>query len=290
MSRIIFVLGGDMRIVMLANGFNRDGYEVMTYGFSDDVEFEAGIERCESMSCGLDKSDVVIVGLPASEDDINVSTPLWNGEISFDSLLKGMRFNQRLIGGKISGKIRDKCRIYNVEFIDYLDREELAVLNAVPTAEGAIEIAMKLMPTTICKSNSLVLGFGRIGKVLAKDLKGLGANTYVEARKYEDLAWISAYGHNGIYLPDLKESLPVMDVIYNTIPHQIITSKLMKYIRKDCPFIDLASMPGGIDDVKASEHGIKVVHALSLPGKTSPKTAGDIIKQTVLNIFSDMGV
>lgn len=51
----------------------------------------------------------------------------------------------------------------------------MAVLNAIPTAEGAIQIAMEEMPVTIHGSKALVLGFGRVGKTLAKMLDGIGA-------------------------------------------------------------------------------------------------------------------
>lgn len=286
-SKTILVLGGDARIVMLANSFNRDGFDVVTYGFSEDVEFDGGVIRGKDLNTALKGTDVVITGLPATGDDITVRTPLFDGKIYFYDLLKAMKKEQILIGGKITPKIKNLCKIYNIPVIDYFEREELTVLNAVPTAEGAIEIAMKNLPITIHESMSLVLGFGRIGKILAKDLTGLGAKTYVEARRFDDLSWISAYGYRGIHLSDIKETLPAYDVIYNTVPHEILTEDMLRLIRKDCLIIDLASLPGGIDDEKAARYGLKVIHALSLPGKTAPKTSGEIIKQTILNIFSE---
>lgn len=289
-SKRILVLGGDMRFVTLASGFYRDGYEVSVYGFSDDIEFCVGVCRETNIAEALEGKDVVVMGLPVTNDDITVRTPLWDGKIYFYDLLKSIGKNQLLVGGKFTPKIKNMCDIYDVRTVDYFDREEMTVLNAIPTAEGAIEIAMRMLPVTIHGSKSLVLGFGRIGKVLAKDLYALGAETYVEARRFDDLSWIKAYGYHGIYLPMLKEQLPTFDVIYNTVPHKIITEDMMKYIRKDCPFIDLASMPGGIDDEKAEQYGVKVVHALSLPGKSSPETAGEIICHTIENILSDLGV
>ncbi len=290
MSKRILVLGGDMRIAMLANSLNQDGFCVTIYGFSDDIEFEGGMERAENLKKAVKGNDVVVAGLPLSADGENINMPFSEEKIKICELLKIMSKDQLLLGGRISDKIKDMCNVYNIKAADYFSREEMTVLNAIPTAEGAIEIAMNMLPVTIHGSNCLVLGFGRIGKVLAKDLQGLGANTFVEARRYDDLSWISAYGYQGIYLPNLKERLPLFDVIFNTVPYEIITEELIKYIRRDCPFIDLASMPGGINSDKAQQHGIEVVHALSLPGKTAPKTAGEIIKQTILNIFSDMGV
>ena len=279
-----------MRIVTLANCFNIEGYDVASYGFSDEIEFDAGVKRVYTLDEALDGRNIVITGLPVSNDDITISAPFFERDICIDEVLKKMTKEQILIGGKISDEIKKRCKIHNVSVEDYLKREEFAVLNAIPTAEGAIELAMSMLPVTIHNSRSLVLGFGRIGKVLAKDLKSLGAKTYVEARRFDDLSWINTYGYEGIYLPHLKEKLPYFDVIFNTIPYQILTEDMMKYIRKDCLIIDLSSLPGGIDDRASGIYGLKVVHALSLPGKVAPKTAGEIIKITVQNIMSDLEV
>ena len=51
--------------------------------------------------------------------------------------------------------------------------------------------------------------------------------------------------------------------------------------------IDLASLPGGVDFSAAQELGLKAVQALSLPGKTAPESAAEIIKQTVYTILEE---
>jgi len=93
-----------------------------------------------------------------------------------------MNKSQLFIAGRITDKIAQLADVYNVYSVDLLEREEMAVLNAIPTAEGAIQIAMEEMPITLHGSNALILGFGRIGKILAKMLHGIGSNVYVEAR------------------------------------------------------------------------------------------------------------
>jgi len=45
-----------------------------------------------------------------------------------------------------------------------------------------------------------------------------------------------------------------------------------------------------VDFDAAKELGIKVIWALSLPGKVAPVTAGEIIKGTVINILQELGV
>ena len=52
----------------------------------------------------------------------------------------------------------------------------------------------------------------------------------------------------------------------------------------------MASKPGGVDLEAAAQLGVKVVWALSLPGKVAPVTAGRSIKTTIYNILHELGV
>ena len=156
----------------------------------------------------------------------------------------------------------------NAKIIDIFKMEELSVLNAVPTAEGAIETAMEESEITLNGSNILILGYGRIGKVLSKMLQGIGANVFCEARKEHDLAWIEAYGYQKVRLSDLDKELPKYDFIFNTIPYLMLDETRLSRVKKDCIIIDLASKPGGVDFEKAKEIGIKAIPALRSSGQS----------------------
>jgi len=136
----------------------------------------------------------------------------------------------------------------------------------------------------------LILGFGRIGKILAKMLHGIGSNVYVEARKYSDLAWIESYGYKPVFITELESYIDRANVIFNTIPSIVLDENLLRKVNKDCLLIDLASKPGGIDFEKAKEMGLKTIWALSLPGKVAPVTAAKFIKDTISNIIDELGV
>ena len=172
--------------------------------------------------------------------------------------------------------------------IDILKREDLSVLNAVSTAEGTIKIAIEETPKNLHGSNILVLGFGRIGKVLSNMLKGLGAKVSCEARKNSDLAWIKAYGYEPIPLPTLKDNLNRFDIIINTIPYIILDKENLENVKRDALVIDLASNPGGVDRDEIKNQKIKFIWALSLPGKISPVTSAEFIKETLYNIFNEI--
>ena len=175
-----------------------------------------------------------------------------------------------------------------VKVVDIMKREELSVLNAISTAEGAIKIAIEETPKNLHGSNILVLGFGRIGKVLSHMLNGLGAKVSCEARKNSDLAWIKAYGYDAIPLSELNENLYKFDIIINTIPYIVLDKEALENVKEDALVIDLASNPGGVDRKAIKEKQIKFVWALSLPGKISPITSAEFIKETLFNVVKDM--
>lgn len=160
--------------------------------------------------------------------------------------------------------------------------------NAVPTAEGAVEIAMSETPFTLHGSKCLVTGYGRIGKILSKMLRGIGARVSVEARKYADLALIEGNSCEAVSLGELSHHVGEYDVIFNTVPTLLFDREMLEKVKKDVLIIDLASRPGGVDFDAAAQLGVKVIWALSLPGKVAPVSAGMIIKDTIIHVLNEM--
>ena len=78
-----------------------------------------------------------------------------------------------------------------------------------------------------------------------------------------------------------------MDIVFNTVPHKIISADVLENISNNSVIIDLASKPGGVDFDAAQKLRKKVIWALSIPGKTSPQTAGKVISDTIINILSE---
>ena len=288
-SKKFSIVGGDLRSVKLADLMAQDGNKVNIFGFKN-AGFELGIKESDDLIAAIDESDVVVGPLPCSNDNETLNAPFHSDKIYINDVFKIMSKNQLFIAGRISEKLIHLAQIYNVYSIDILEREEMAVLNAIPTAEGAMQIAMEEMPITLHDCNALILGFGRIGKILAKTLNGIGAKVFIEARKYSDIAWIKSYGYIPVFLSELENYLSKMDVIFNTVPHIILDNNMLSRISKDCLIIDLASKPGGVDFDSAKDLNIKVIWALSLPGKVAPITAAKFIKETVYNIIEDLGV
>lgn len=289
MVKQITILGGDTRSVALAKLFQEDGKDVVMYGF-DQEEKLPGILYTGTLQQSLNTSRVIIGPLPFLDAKNNLHTPLHSEKIKLEDIFANMTKDQVLLGGHITEKWFELATDYGITLIDYFTREELQVLNAIPTAEGAIQLAMEKMDTTIHGSHVLVLGFGRIGKTLAHMLSGLGAHVYVVARKHEDVAWISSYGYNPVFLQDIEAEIHQTNLIINTIPKTILGSSELKKLNKDTLIIDIASSPGGIDFVTARSLGIETEWALGLPGKVAPLSAARCIRETIYNILYDAEV
>ena len=287
MEKSITVIGGDLRIVKLIEMLDKDGYKVYTYALENSEELLNldSVEMCPTWDEAISKSKLIVGPVPLSSDRRRLSAPFGRNNVELEDFISALK-GKYLIAGNIG--IKEQLERNNVQYTDLLKREEFSVLNTIATAEGTIQIAMEETQRTLHASNVLVMGFGRIGKVLAKMLDGIGAKVYCEARKNEDISWIKAYGYNPIHLNDLDKNLEKFDIIINTIPFQLLAGERLDLIKKEAVIIDLASNPGGIDRKSAREKGLKVIWALSLPAKVAPLTSAEFIKETLYHVLKEL--
>lgn len=277
------VIGGDKRQLYMAKSLSDDGFKVNLGGFDNLISL--GSLKIETPIKAVKESDIIILPVPCVvEGKIDCAFSKVKIELCKE-LIESMKGKKIFCGMK--KRLLNFAPQLNGDYIyDYLEREEFAVLNAVPTAEGAIEIAMREFEGTINQSRILVCGYGRIGKVLSDMLTGLGADVYVSARKNSDLAWLKTKGRKFLKTSELINA-PKFDIIFNTVPTLIFDSMLLAKIAENALVIDLASYPGGVDFDAAKRLNIDTIHALSLPGKAAPKTAGETIKQTIYNMLEE---
>ena len=281
MNKNIGILGGDLRIIFLSQILEKEGYNVYTYGIENFEFINSNIRKCKTIGEICRYCDTIISGIPFSKDGILVNAPFSNNSIFIDDILKNLN-SKTIIVGAIKKELQYKAIKNKIKIEDLMEDEKLTILNVIPTVEGAIQVAMQNTEYTIHNSKCLVLGFGRIGKLLSKQLKSLGANVSCMARKDKDLAWISAYGYTGIHLNNLNKNLDQYDIIFNTIPALILDEEKIKKIKNsNTVVIELASKPGGIDYEKAKKYNLKVIEALGLPGKTAPLTSAKYIRETL---------
>ena len=272
------VVGGDLRNVELAKLLKEDGKIVYTYGMN--------INSTEKLETLLDVVEVLIGPIPFSRDGLNVNSKFVESKILIKDFLEKIK-GKILITGNISEDVKKLAKIYNIEVIDVMKSEKLAVLNTIATAEGTIELMIANTDTIIFDSNVLILGFGRVAKTLANRLKGLVKSITCASRENDELAWIEVYGYEKLDLKDFvkcqesKKCLENYNVIINTIPSMILDAEKLQYVNKEVLLIDLASNPGGIDKEETKKQGLKLIHALGLPGKVAPKSSAKFIKDII---------
>ena len=161
----------------------------------------------------------------------------------------------------------------------YARREEYQIAIARLTAEGAIAL---LRPEAgLSGAHILLLGYGRIARLLARELQKAGALVTAAARSGEQRAWAEAEGIEALPLDALSGALDRFDVIIGTIPAPVLTEPLLALVRKDALLLELASAPGGIDAAAAHERGLRYIRAPGLPAKYAPERAAVILRDAV---------
>ena len=276
------IIGGDKRQLYLAKSIMEDGFTVYVSGFELSSETEGLTELpVEKL---VEVCDVIVLPLPATRDGATIYTPYGSEEIVADDEFVVSLVNKIVFGGLMGRLVMNNDLWAMINLNDYYLREELAINNAIPTAEGAIALAVNEYEGMICGSKCLVTGFGRIGKFLTKFLLGMGADVSVAARKTRDLAMIRGMGAKPVKYRDLQEPF---DLIFNTVPDLVIQKKLIDAQYNHTVLIELASLPGGIDRKAAALKGLRVVDGQSLPGKVAPKAAGKFIKEAIYNMLEE---
>ena len=273
----ICVLGGDMRQLYAAREMSKKGYTVKTFGLSERF----GINEEEFLANAVYGASLILLPLPFSTDKIRFSCPISNKDIKLEELYENVSKGQIVAGGKLTNDFCEKIKAKGGIPFDYYKSEFLSIMNAVPTSEGAVAIAINETSETLFGSKCAVIGYGRIGKILSRTLKALGGEVSVFARSECALAWAKADGFNSIDIANLKDRICDKKIIFNTAPAMVLPPNVLDCANPNTVIIDLASSPGGVDADYAKKKGIKVIFALSLPGKVAPESAGKIIADTI---------
>ena len=203
-------------------------------------------------------------------------------------MLDFLQPGQLVCAGMVKPELESAAARRELTLRDYFAREELAVANAVPTAEGALQLALEELPVTLHNARALVIGYGRLGRVLAQRLAALGAHVSVAARSHEQLAWAQVWGYAAEHTSCLTPWLCSYDLVINTVPARILGREELAALKPGALVIDLASKPGGVDFDAAARLGVRVIWALSLPGKVAPVSSGGYIKTTIYHIMEEL--
>lgn len=287
MNKNFAIIGGDFRLINLAKMISKDT-KVYIYGqekYEDFLIKEKNLNICNSLEEAIKNSKIVISSIPFSKDGIDIYAPFSNNSIRINDLVEFLDDKIFFAGSIQEYFYQLVIDNKNLQVVDLMQEEDLTVLNTIATAEGTISEIIENTDINIHGSKILVLGFGRVAKVLAKKLLALDAKVTCAARKDKDFAWMEALGLEQTNINNLGENLGQYNVIINTVPKLILDENRLQYVKKDILLIDLASKPGGIDQNVCKSLGLKSIWALAIPGKVAPVTSAIYIKNTIYKIL-----
>ncbi|GAV23099.1 dipicolinic acid synthetase subunit A [Carboxydothermus pertinax] len=278
------VLGGDLRNVYLIEELEEQGAFLKVLGLP--VSCKPRVLLCNSLAEAVFNVDAVILPMPGVNNQGKLFAPL--SEESYyltPEIKKSLKEGVLFIVGFANHYLKQLAADLGVELVEIAEMDHVAIYNSIPSAEGAIQMAMEMVPITIHGSNAFVLGFGRTGQTLARMLAGIGAQVYVVARKPRDLARIYEQRFVPVSFKELDAKISQADIVFNTVPSLVLPADLLKKLKKDVVVIDLASNPGGVDFEAAKSLGIQAVLAPGLPGKVAPKTAGKLLAKVLPDLI-----
>ena len=287
----VTILGGDLRQATVARVFVDKGLAVHVYG----IEREALPKECvvhRDWKSAVKNTACLILPLPISLDGKRVNLPMLEGGApQLCEVFSELPSDALVLGGKIGSQQKKLIEAYGLGVADYFESEALQEANALPTAEGAVQILMREMPRVISGMPIAVTGYGRVSRALVKLLLAMGADVCVFARKESDRASAKALGAAALSFEseEFRKMENRFAAIFNTVPAEIFTKEILKEIDTHALLIDLASAPGGFDHA-VSTMGFHTIYALSLPGKYAPVTAGELIADVLLDIMKEEGL
>jgi dipicolinate synthase subunit A len=282
----VVLVGGDARQLEVIRRLTEMDAAVTLVGYDRlDTPF-SGVVKAEWSPEILKQADALLLPAVGTDDDGIITALFTDQELKLtDAHLAVIPRTCQVITGMAKPYLRKLCEKYQLALVELFERDDVAIYNSIPTAEGALMMAIQNTDITIHGSNCIVLGLGRTGFTMARTLHAVGAHVKVGVRRDDAFARAFEMGFEPFYIPELARQAGNIDLIFNTIPTMIVTAQVIAQLPLRACIIDLASKPGGTDFRFAEKRGIKALLAPGLPGIVAPKTAGRIIANSLTQII-----
>jgi dipicolinate synthase subunit A len=277
------VVGGDRRQAYLANYLKNRRYRVIVYGIEEE-HLDRECKAAKSFSEAVTQAECIIGPVLFSKDGKTLVAGKKKVKMELKELAEYLKEGQKVFGGCISESVEAKLREKKITVYDFMKMDDVAIYNAIATAEGAIVKAMELKPVNLHESACLVLGYGRCAKILASKLKGLNAKVTICARSKADRSLAEAFGLKTMDFWHLSRRIARFDYIFNTVPAIVLKREELKRMLKGACIVDIASFPGGADRKTVKEMDICYYFCPSLPGIYAPKSSGIRLAEKVLEL------
>ena len=264
----VAVIGGDKRNSYIAELFSANGYKTVVSALD-------GPDSIEHVSIDMAmKSNVVVLPVPVTRDGVHLNS---SQSVELVDIISKVKKSSLVLGGVMNDMLAQALTIKGATVVDYFDNDSVAVANSVPTAEGAVALAIENSDVMLSGSNCLVVGCGRVGKAMSRLLKAMGAEVTVSSRRVKHKLWTVLNGCKSAETAQLADKLERFDFIFNTIEHRIFDAENLGKLRTDTVLIELASSALGVDLEAAKSLNLNVIYAPALPGRFSPKSAAEIL-------------
>lgn len=279
MEKSYGVAGGDRRQAELVLLLRENGRKVCSCGLEEWGVASSPLEEVLAQ-------EIVIFPLPLCKGSGELN--LQGQDVTPEEAFRHLTPHQHIFGGQVSPTVLKAAKEQGLEITDYFRREEMTILNAAATAEAALTVAQKESERMLLNTDCLVIGFGRIGKLLCQRLSGIGARVSAAARSATDRAWIQALGWQAMDTGHLSGKLGSFQTVFNTVPAPVLGPELLTQLRQDCLCVELSSVEG-IDLAAARKLGLASVWARALPGRMVPRSAAKIIYDTIEQCLQEGG-
>lgn len=283
---VVDFIGGDARQIEVIRKFSEMDATMHLIGFDNLQNSFSGATKADLTPEILQNTDAIILPPVGTDQEGQVESIFCSQVLQLTSEhMHCVPPHAKVYTGMAKPYLKNLCAKAKIGLVELFERDDVAIYNSIPTVEGALMMAIQNTDITIHGSQCMVLGMGRTGLTMARSLKALGASVKVGVRRSEHFARAWEMGLNPFYIADLTVHAPNVDLIFNTIPTMIITAQVIAQLPPRAVILDLASKPGGTDFRFAEKRGVKALLAPGLPGIVAPKTAGQIIANTISQLI-----
>lgn len=274
----LVLIGGDARSRYLNTYFLQQGFSTYCFGI------DSAIDRAELLGVLRSNIAAVVLPLPATRDGKTVNIPLTGDVLPFEELCAMLPCGTVVFGGMFPMQISEQFFKKGIRTVDYYD-EEVVLQNAVLTAEGAMQVLQAQSDQPLSRLHIVIAGYGRVGRAIAKALKGQACTPTVAARRAVVRREALADGCTVVSVAELQENPAEFDILINTVPARLFSAETLQKTKPGVLLLEIASAPFGIDFKAAETLGRKAVNAQSLPGKTAPQAAAVILGEKIKSLL-----
>ena len=269
-NKKMIILGGDKR------------FEYVKSCLSDRGFFVSSCVNESELLSETENAKTVILPLPVTRDGMYINGA--NPQISLKTLTAALKRGDTAIGGTVKPELKAELEKNGVAVFDYYDGEMINE-NAVLTAKALPKVFSE-NGIDFRNMRTVITGFGRTAKATADLFCAEGCDFSVCARSENAEKQARDKRYDFIYLDALPERIKDFRLVLNTVPALILNEKLFAEMDGDTVIVDIASAPFGEEESTAKAFSIKLIRALSLPGKYSPRQSGALIAERIESICS----